>query len=127
MKNKIYFAVSIALLMALFAINTVAFAGNGAATPFKAEYDSSILGHTDCSGARVIQGNGKVKDSQTCTLSGNTLASPGTYVGSPSVCIGGFCGVYWQSDFDGQIATSVTFTIVDNGDGTFTLNLVAYY
>ena len=129
MKNKISLAQSIVLLLTLFTINGTAHAAGGGATPFKAQYTNLLFNTLDtCSGAHVIQGNGKVKDSQTCILSGDTsLVVTGTFVGNPGFCIPNNPCAVWASDFDGQIAKSVTITIVDNGDGTFTETVVAYY
>jgi hypothetical protein len=45
--------------------------------------------------------------------------------GNPHFCVATMCGV-WVSDFDGRKADSVTLTITDNGDGTFTEDIVAY-
>jgi len=101
---------------------------DGAATPFKSSYADPALGtHDTCSGARVVQSKGTIKDSETCTLSGDTSrVVAGTVVGNPFYVLG---GVYseWSSDFDGQVAKSVTLQFVANGDGTYTENVVAYY
>ena len=105
-------------------------ASNGAATPFKATYiDNSFGSLATCSGAHVIQGNGVVKDSETCILSGNTsTVTAGTTVGNPIYSFAGIPGeVEWASDFNGAIATHVTLTFVANRDGTFTEYVVAYY
>ena len=120
----------LAVLASIMISAGAASAGNGAATPFKATYiDNSFKSLATCSGAHVIQGNGLVKDSETCILSGNTTTvSAGTIVGNPSYSFPGIPGlVSWASDFDNRIATSVTFKFVANGDGTFTEYVVAYY
>lgn len=129
MKNKISLAIRIALLLGLLATNGVAYAANGKATPFKATYTDLMFNTLDtCSGAHVLQGNGKVKDSETCMLSGDTSrVLAGTYVGAPKFCIPNNPCAVWSSDYDGQIAKNVTLTIIDNGDGTFTMDVVAYY
>jgi hypothetical protein len=120
----------LAVLASIVLSTGVASASNGAATPFKATYiDNSFRSLATCSGARVVQGNGLVKDSETCILSGNTTTvRAGTIVGNPSYSFPGIPGVVeWASDFNNQIATSVTFKFVANGDGTFTEYVVAYY
>ena len=101
---------------------------DGAATPFKASYNDPALGTLDtCSGARVVQSNGTVKDSETCTLSGDTSkVVAGTVVGNPDYTLGGVYS-YWSSDFNGQAAKSVTLRFVANGDGTYTEYVVSYY
>lgn len=129
MKNKIYFAFIIAVMLALLTAN-VSFAdkgGQGKATPFKITFPGETT--YECSGVRVTQGNGIVKDSETCIASGNTShLVEGTIVGDPDFCtFDGRCGWRWASDFDLAIATHVTLVWTDNGDGTFTLDVVAYY
>jgi hypothetical protein len=121
----------LAVLASIMLSTGVASAGNGAATPFKATYiDNSFRALATCSGARVIQGNGLVKDSETCILSGNTTTvRAGTVVGNPTYSFPRIPGqvVEWASDFNNEIATNVTFRFVANGDGTFTEYIVAYY
>jgi hypothetical protein len=34
---------------------------------------------------------------------------------------------YWNSDFDGLLATTVTYVVTDNADGTANVSVVAYY
>jgi hypothetical protein len=129
MKTKLSFAIRIALLLGLLVTNGVVHASGGKATPFKATYTDLLFNTLDtCSGARVTQGNGKVKDSETCVLSGDTSrVVAGTYAGAPKFCIPNNPCAVWSSDYDGQIAKTVTITITNNGDGTFTMNVVAYY
>ena len=107
----------------------LASASNGSGTPFKATYTDTALGTlATCSGSRVVQKDGTVKDSETCLLSGDTSrVVAGTVVGNPSYCLGGVCGWIWSSDYDGKTAKTITLQFVDNGDGTFTENIVAYY
>ena len=100
--------------------------GNGAATPFKATYPSGTTTWT-CSGAHVVNKN-FIKDSETCLVTGNTAGyQAGTYSGSPSGFFPPYGIVFWQSDFNGVIATSWTETVTDNGDGTFTVDVLAFY
>ena len=104
-------------------------AGNGSATTqFFTSYHDTNGVESDCTGTRVIQKDGTVKDSATCILSGDTsrLVS-GTVVGNPGYCLNAVCWPAWVSDFDGQIAKSVNLTLIDNGDGTFTQKVTAYY
>lgn len=115
-------------IAALF--TSTALAGNGAeTTQFKPpQYPSAIGGTWTCSGVRIVKTEPKAftKDSQTCTISNLTTLPPGTYVGDPLFVVGGL-NWFWQSDYDGQVATNVTLTVTDNGDGTGTVELVAYF
>jgi hypothetical protein len=90
-------------------------------------------GVANCTGNRITHtasGTTFIKDVETCIVNGDfNPYPPGTYdVNSPT--IGGWC-----SDVDGAIfdlstcnlATSGHITVTDNGDGTFTWNIVAYY
>ena len=106
-----------------------AFAGNGSATAqfFASYYDSNGV-KSDCTGTRVVQKDGTVKDSATCILSGDTSRLvAGTVKGNPGYCLNAVCWPAWVSDFDGKIAKSVTLQLVNNGDGTFTQKVTAYY
>ena len=103
-------------------------AGNGSATTefFTSYFDNGV--ESDCTGTRVVQKDGTVKDSASCILSGDTSRLvPGTVVGNPGYCLNAVCWAAWVSDFDGKIATSVNFKLIDNGDGTFTQKVTAYY
>ena len=88
-------------------------------------------GVANCTGNRITHTTGGttfIKDVETCTLTQLDVfnpAPPGTWdVNSPVV--GGWC-----SDFDGfiscNLATSGHVTVTDNGDGTVTWDIVAYY
>ena len=78
-----------------------------------------------CTGNRITHEgtNSFVKDVETCITS--SALPPGTYdIGTD---LGGF---RWCSDFNGapcNPATSGHVTVTDNGDGTFTWEIVAYY
>jgi hypothetical protein len=104
-------------------------AGNGSATSqyFTSYHDTNGV-ESDCTGTRVVQKDGTVKDSATCILSGDTsrLVS-GTVVGNPGYCLNAVCWPAWVSDFDGKIAKSVNLKLTDNLDGTFTQKVTAYY
>ncbi len=113
---------------ALAALSTGALASNGAATPFKVAY---ALGSSDwdCAGARV-DNRVKVKDSETCLVTGDTSELnlvPGVYSGHPRGDLPWFPGARWGSDYDGSVALDWTVTVVDNGDGSFTVNAVAIF
>jgi len=122
-------------LCALAAAGASAAPGSGAATPFKATYVDSALGATaTCSGAHIEQTNGAtagtIKDSETCIISGDTSSVPtGTIVGDPNYTFPalGNTQLFWQSDYNGLIASHVTLTFTPNGDGTYTEEVVAYY
>jgi hypothetical protein len=111
--------------------------GNGAGTAFKAAYPAGAIdgGTTTftCSGAHVVN-NVSFKDSETCILSGDlTGYANGTFTGSPAGFLAGSpfgAATEWSSDFideKGAVAISWTMVETDNGDGTFTLDIVAYY
>ena len=104
-------------------------AGNGSGTSqFFTSYNDSNGVESDCTGTRVVQKDGTVKDGATCILSGDTsrLVS-GTVKGNPGYCLNAVCWPAWVSDFDGKIAKSVNLKLTDNGDGTFTQKVTAYY
>jgi hypothetical protein len=90
-------------------------------------------GVATCTGNRITHTTGGttfIKDVETCIVLADFSPPPGTYdVFDPVV--GGWC-----SDFDSfltgdftncNLATSGHITVTDNGDGTVTWNIVAYY
>lgn len=102
--------------------------GKGAATPFKVTWTTGFTGY--CSGAHIVNSHtGMVKDSETCLLVGDTsMLVAGTYSGDPYASLPWTFPHPWVSDYDGTtIATHFTATFVDNGDGTWTMYVVAYY
>jgi hypothetical protein len=114
---------------AVFASGAAAAPGHGSATPFKSSFDFGGT-NSDCSGARIVNANTSVvKDSETCVVSGDTsYLVAGTYTGDPTGILPGSSDpVRWASDYDGAIATHWTVTYVNNGDGTWTASIVAYY
>ena len=111
--------------------------GAGAGTAFKAAYTSGAIdGGTNswtCSGAHVVN-KVSFKDSETCIVSGDVAGfANGTYSGSPAGFLAGSVfgtGTEWASDFAGEggaVATTWTIVETDNGDGTFTLDILALY
>jgi hypothetical protein len=117
----------VAVVVAALGTGAVARASQGAATPFKATYNGTPGATYTCAGAHVVN-RVSVKDSERCVISGDTTGYvAGTYSGSPF----GFLPWYgisdWISDYDGAIASSWMITVTENGDGTFTLDIVAYY
>lgn len=126
-----------------------AFASNGAGTPFKATYGTTTV--WTCSGAHVVNNSTLPgsKDSETCIVSGDlTGYQAGTYTSDPSLgtetvpgCVGvgalgnltpyGITG--WESDYFPAhvgycvLATRWTIVQIDDGNGTFTWNIDAYY
>ena len=117
----------VAVVVAALGTGAVATASQGAATPFKATYNGTPGATYTCAGAHVVN-RVSVKDSERCVISGDTTGYvAGTYSGSPL----GFLPWYgisdWISDYDGTIASSWTITVTENGDGTFTFDIVAYY
>jgi hypothetical protein len=105
-------------------------ASDGVATPFKASYTTATpfgVSIWTCSGAHIVN-RVSVKDSETCLITGTTTGLvAGTYVGNPTANIPPFGVTPWGSDYNGALATSFRATLVKNGDGTFTLDIVAYY
>ncbi len=71
------------------------------------------------------------QDSETCIVSGDlTGYANGTYSGAPAGFLAGFGTAQWSSDSPleaGAIATSWTIVETNNLNGTFTLNIVAFY
>ena len=125
-----FFLLTVAGIVAVCAV-TVGFAsaGNGSATSqFFTSYNDSNGVESDCTGTRVVQKDGTVKDSATCILSGDTSRLvAGTVKGNPGYCLNAVCWPAWVSDFDGKIAKSVNLTLTANLDGTFTQKVTAYY
>ena len=119
-----------AFVTAGLSVPAAALAASGAATPFKATYTAPApvgVSNWTCSGAHVVN-RVSVKDSETCLISGNTAGFvAGTYIGDPMVNIPPFGVTGWISDFNGVESTSFIATLVNNGDGTFTLDITAYY
>ena len=127
--ERIHLKKSLALFVALMAVvcvtASVAAADNGATTTqFTASYDSSLGGHYECSGVRIVKTGPKgfIKDSETCTITDLASLPAGTYVNWP-----------WASDYEFfvlnqfRVAASDTMVVTDNGDGTGTLEISAYY
>lgn len=137
---KRIFAALTASLLLVAMLSSVALASNGATTTqFSASYLN--IAQFDCSGAHVVKTSPKVsvKDSETCLLTGDTTGFvAGTFTSTymvgtqgwgflPPYNFDGYGNAAWGSDYDGAVATSWTITSVDNGDGTFTWTIVAYY
>src|SRR5262245_40819015 len=124
-----FFLLTVAGMVTICAVSVgLASAGGGSTTT---QYTTSYFDHgveSDCTGTRVVQKDGTVKDSATCILSGDTSRLvAGTVKGNPGYCLNAVCWPAWVSDFDGKIAKSVSLTLSDNGDGTFTQKVTAYY
>jgi hypothetical protein len=120
-----------ALLTVAMTAPAAVFASEGVATPFKASYVTPTpIGDSlwTCSGAHVVN-RVSIKDSETCLVSGNTTGFvAGTYVGNPTTNIPPFGpNAGWGSDYNGAVATMFTQTFIANGDGTFTMDITAYY
>ena len=97
---------------------------NGAATQYRMSYGPNMV----CTGVRIAN-KVSVKDNETCLMSGDTDGFiAGTYRGNPTGTLPPWGDdVTWKSDFDGRVATSWRITFVDNGNETFTANILAYY
>ena len=106
--------------------------GNGATvTHFTASYqDPPGLGNWSCTGEHIYNHGAGAQDSETCIASGDTSGLvPGTYSGSPYTIfpVLGWSG--WTSDYYTTVvwATSWTAIVTANSDGTFTINIDAFY
>jgi hypothetical protein len=121
-------AVAACALAGFGVASSVATANNGATTTqFTAAYQLTGSAFATCSGVNIQKTAPQAfnKDSETCLLSGDDGVFP---LGTTTYGFG-----VWFSDYYffslGQVvyAHTVTVTKVDNGDGTFTLDIVAYY
>lgn len=94
--------------------------GKGATTDkYRASYIHAIGGNWDCVGVRVVNRN-QTKDSFECTVSNLVTLPARTYTESNT-------SWRWRSDYDGKISTSFSLVVSDNGDGTGSVQGVAYY
>jgi hypothetical protein len=125
-------AAMVAALMMVSLLTSVAFASNGNATKFTAAYPNGATTWT-CSGVHVVNRN-MIKDSETCVISGDlTGYVAGTYTSTDGSwgILPPFGSTGWITDYSGGnlylYASSWTITMVDNLNGTFTANIVAYY
>ena len=127
--RKLWFALSVcavALACVLAFAASASARSNGATVQhFSVTYPD---GSATCDGNRITQPGGKpfIKDVETCLVNGPFIAA-GTYnLADPDLVFG-----FWCSDFDGfetcNQAIAGRLTSTDNGDGTFTWEIVAYY
>jgi hypothetical protein len=94
--------------------------GKGATTvKYQASYTSVIGGQWECAGVRGVHKDA-TKDSFACTMTDLASLPAGTYIESNGSFV-------WQSDYDQQLATSWTLVVSDSGDGTGSVEGVAYY
>ncbi|MFL5961165.1 MAG: hypothetical protein ACJ75G_12995 [Gaiellaceae bacterium] len=102
-------------------------AGTGKVTPFTASSQAGGLQAT-CSGAHIVNSQ-KVEDIEKCLETGDTsLLVAGTYQGHPRGTLPWSGGpISWASDYNGAIARLWRQTAVANGDGTWTVSILAYY
>jgi hypothetical protein len=126
-----FFLLTVTCMVTICAVGVgFASAGSGSTTtPFAAGYTDGNGVWSSCTGTRVVQKDGTVKDSETCILSGDTSRLvEGTVTGNPNYCLNAVCWPTWVSDAgDGKIAKSVILKLINNGDGTFTEKVTAYY
>lgn len=124
-KKVFRIAVALALLVTLAVPALALAAPGGSATPFKATYEQNETVYT-CTGVRLVN-KGVVRDNEVCLLTGDTSwIVPGIYTGDPVGDVPPF-NFQWGSDYDAQVATSWTFVVAGNGNGTFAMHVVAYY
>ena len=127
MKLRLLVTLAFACVVA-FAVSVSAQASGANVLHFSVTYPGGIA---TCSGNRITHttsGKTFIKDVETCIVNGAFIPVGTWDVNSPEV--GGWC-----SDVDGAIfdqstcnpATSGHITVSDNGDGTFTWDIVAYY
>ena len=139
-----------------FAIAAIAVLGTGVAasassatTHFAATYFGGPNATTlwTCNGNHIVSNGAGTKDTETCAITGDTSGFvAGTWKSNPAlgtgfgVCTGAALAVIpwynttvppyqtcWLSDFNGAPASQFTWNVDSNGDGTFTLYIVAYY
>jgi hypothetical protein len=136
------------LVMAVLVVTALGFSvttgvaaskGNGATvTPFTATYANGTTLWT-CSGNHIVnKGATRFQDSETCLVTGVTTGYvAGTYTGTVGgyfPCADGILPPYgdviWNSDYTPEAAacaTAWTITATDNGNGTFTFGITAFY
>jgi hypothetical protein len=109
--------------LALGAAPALANNGKGAGTNFQVTYTFLNVTWT-CSGGHVVNKNYTLDD-ETCIVSGDV---------SSAIPIGTSTGGTWLSDFSGPgwpfltvPSQSLTLTNTPNGDGTYTIMILAYY
>ncbi len=123
---KLRLLIAVVLAGCLWSFAGMASAGNGATVHhFSVTYPDNLA---TCSGNRIEKTgvNGFVKDVETCV----TVIDVGLGSGTYSAVYLGWCSDYNAVIFDESAcnpATSGHVTIGDNGDGTFTWDVVAYY
>jgi hypothetical protein len=105
---------------------------------FKASYPTGDTSWS-CSGVRVSNRGAGTFDSETCAVTGVSASDvsqfpAGSYTNGPGSIYGTipFYGHgLWQSDFDGQTASSWTISLsydaTGGADGTATVTVIAYY
>ena len=127
--KKLWFLAVLALALGVAAIGTsVASATAGTTTtPFKAAYWFTPSAYATCSGANIVKTapNAFNKDSETCVLSGDDGFFP---LGTSTYGYGAWLSDYYYFTLSTLVADqTLTVKKVANGDGTFTLYIVAYY
>ena len=135
-------SVTLALAAALLC-TTAVLAGNGAHT---AQFTASC-GSFTCAGVRIVKSEPKafIKDSETCTFTDLTEFAPGNYTIVGQAVPESSTESHWASDYDiintpanspgcipgppvcFRVAKSGTIVVTDNGDGTGTVEISAYY
>ena len=71
---------------------------------------------------------GLIRDQETCLITGSTRSFvPGPYVGHPTVVVPPFGLSQWASDLDGRLSTTSISRFVDNGHGSLTDIIIAFY
>ncbi|HEV2067814.1 MAG TPA: hypothetical protein VGR08_13365 [Thermomicrobiales bacterium] len=95
--------------------------GKGATTDkYRVSYiNNAIGGIWNCVGVRVVNRN-QTKDSFECTVSNVATLPAGNYTESNTSWL-------WGSDYDRKVSRSFLVVVSDNGDGTGSVQGVAYY
>jgi hypothetical protein len=127
--KKLVLLMSAAVALALSGV-AVASNGNphGAFTAkFNVTYVNAIGGTWTCKGERIANKN-VTKDEEECTISDpSTWLPQGQTVATPSFHLFGI-DWFWNSDYDGQTATTVTYVTSGGGpDGTAHVKVMAQY
>jgi hypothetical protein len=140
--KRLLLIVGLAIAALGFSVAPAAASSPAVVSPFTATYltvasngvDVSIYtcsgNHVDNNGKGLVKQGFLSQDSETCQITGNTAGYvAGTYSGNPLGTLPpiGVGNVAWFSDFNGVQAASWTITIVDNLNGTFTANILAFY
>jgi hypothetical protein len=89
---------------------------NMTVTQYKTSYTNETGVNWSCSGVHQVSKSSGTDDSFTCNVSDLASVLNWAPLGTSSAA------GRWQSDFTGELATGGTITVIDNGNGTATIN-----